>query len=400
MTTQIKDKLHFVSNGDETITLHYGSISVEKDAYRDMFYLPSIEATFAKSLKVKNIYFRSFLRTDNFYQQLCLEDGDLPKYGNVYLMANKKVKTFKVGRTYNYDVRYNEEKKKELVKCIPVKKDNIVESKLLKYFKANYELVAKTRETFKYEGDFKVVEEEFDSLITTTDRVKEDITKSKHISDKYSTMDRQGLWGSLAVFKILVNNYIEDPIERSRYGFLIDNIAKIISNDSYVYKEHNNMLKTDCTYWKFHKYTIIQNDLDDMVNGSRLWNSIKKIDSIKTKLSLKTFLESKFIQDKKDGFAKAYPGSVMYTDKYVNKEQPQFNGIYIHYSLVVYIVDKLNSEYGFIIAGMVFKQYRKPMSKKDVETKLQSLLSKPYSQVPQFRTFSEMNTFMNRMIEK
>lgn len=87
----------------------------------------------------------------------------------------------------------------------------------------------------------------------------------------------------------------------------------------------------------------------------------------------------------------------MYTNKYVNKEQPQFNGIYIHYSLVVYIVDKLNSEYGFIIAGMVFKQYRKPMSKEDVEDNLQSLLSQPYSRVPQFRSFTDMNAFMKNI---
>ena len=43
MNTQIKDKLHFVSNGNVAITLHYGPIYVEKDAYRDLFYLPSIE---------------------------------------------------------------------------------------------------------------------------------------------------------------------------------------------------------------------------------------------------------------------------------------------------------------------------------------------------------------------
>ena len=46
---------------------------------------------------------------------------------------------------------------------------------------------------------------------------------------------------------------------------------------------------------------------------------------------------------------------------------------------------------------MVFKQYRKPMSKEDVEAKIQVLSTKPYSRVPQFRSFSEMNTFMNRI---
>ena len=35
-----------------------------------------------------------------------------------------------------------------------------------------------------------------------------------------------------------------------------------------------------------------------------------------------------------------------------------FNGIYVHYSLVVYIVDKLNSEYDFIIAyeGLTYEK--------------------------------------------
>lgn len=357
----IKDEIHFVSNGDATITLSYGEIEVEKDANRDMFYLDSIARSLARTLKIQNLYIYNFMNTYHFYTQLCLIDPKLPKYGNVYLLADKKAKTFKPGKTYNFDVRYKEEKKKQLVICIPVYNQTQVETKILKHFRSKYELVKGTRETFKYTGKFEDIVEEFESLIPKSQRAKIDTKITQHISNKFTCLDKQGLWGSINVFDILANNYIERPSDRKRYIFFLENISKFIDNDSYVYRVYNKELKTDCTFWQYHKYTFIQNESDGMVNGSRLWNSIKKAENIKIRTSLKAFLESKQIQEKKEAFAKLFPGQVMYTDNYKNIEQPQFNGIEVHPAIVHYIVDKLDAEYGFMVAIMAFKKFVKPI---------------------------------------
>ena len=71
----IKDEIHFVSNGDATITLSYGEIEVEKDANRDMFYLDSIARSLARTLKIQNLYIYNFM---SIYCKLKWFDSLLP----------------------------------------------------------------------------------------------------------------------------------------------------------------------------------------------------------------------------------------------------------------------------------------------------------------------------------
>lgn len=387
----IHDQLNFVSNGDSTIILQYKNILIEKDADKDIFYLDSINNSLSNILKIKTIRSTKFIRTYQFYSQLCLLDSNLPKYGNVYLMANTTNKTFKIGKTYNYDVRYKEERKKELIKCVPVYNQSQIESMLLKYFRSKYELVKGTKETFIYDDNIKDITKEFNSIIPNEKIVTFETKLNNHISSDHPSHDRRGLWVSMDVFQIIVNNYIEKPSDKKDFQFLIDNVSKFIDNDSYVYKVHNDMLDTDCTYWKYHKYTIIQNEKDTMINGSRLWNSIKKKENKKIKLTLNEFLHTKFFEDKLPAFNKMFPGAIMYTENYKNKDQPQFNGVYIHPAIVHYVVDRLNAEYGFMVAIMAFKKFKKPIEveqmifKNDVQLYKKSM--KSYSQIEDLCAF-------------
>lgn len=381
----IKDQINFISNGNATIILRYKGITIEKDENMDRFYLETISNSIGKSLSNPRVYVMNFMHTYQFYSQLCLLDPSLPKYGNVYLMANKMNKTFKIGKTYNYDVRYKEEKKKELIKCIPVYNQSQIESMLLKHFKSQYRLVDGTKETFYYDGNINIITKEFQKLIPKSKIATFKTKLTKHITNEFPTMDRQGLWVSMDVFQILVNNYIEKPSDKKDYQFLIDNVNKFIDNDSYVYNVHNDMLDTDCTYWKYHKYTIIQNEKDMMINGSRLWNSIKKKENKKIKLTLNEFLHTKFFEDKLPAFNKMFPGAIMYTENYKNKDQPQFNGVYIHPTIVHYVVDRLNAEYGFMVAIMAFKKFKKPIEVEQMisrnEVQLYKRSMKSYSQL-------------------
>ena len=111
---------------------------------------------------------------------------------------------------------------------------------------------------------------------------------------------------------------------------MMDSIDAYISNDDYTYTEHNDLLNQNCSYRLFHKYVVIQNNDDLMINGSRLWNSICEIENKKfAGKSLSRFLKSKRIQKIKEQFNRGHPNEPFHTEKIKNIKQPQFNGIYI-----------------------------------------------------------------------
>ena len=370
---QIKDEIKFIENGDETISLSLNEIKIEKLADMDYIFVPSIENSFSKSL-TRKVTVHQFMLSYLFYSELCLIDPSIHKYGNVYMLYNKKDKIIKIGKTYDITKRYDKEKLEELVSCIPVNNQSTVESILLKEFKKEHILVDGTKESFyclNFDKDLRL----FKSL-TNEHKVKLDIDKSEHIHSFYRNGKYKGRWCSIDVFKILINQFIEQPSIKRKYLNLIESIHKFIDNDSYVYIEHNNMLKTDCVYWKFHKYTVIQNLSDGYVNGSRLWNSIKKVENIKKGRSLKNFLDSEYIQRKKETFERLYPGMPIYTENYKNKSQPQYNGIYVHNLFVHYIADYLNAEYGFLVSALVFKEWSKMKDKRLAEIKIGEYVSR------------------------
>ena len=136
-------------------------------------------------------------------------------------------------------------------------------------------------------------------------------------------------------------------------GYIIDSLNK----DVYISNEFNKEMNTKCMYWKFHKYTIIQNENDLYVNGSRLWNSIIKNDNLDIRIKFSVFLKSKRIQQIKEQFELMYPGKVLYKTNIKNNSQPYFSGTYVHHVLIHFIISYLNARYAIMVSELMYRLY-------------------------------------------
>ena len=229
--------------------------------------------------------------------------------------------------------------------------------KIISEFSKVYEKENDENETFIY-NNLNQVKALFNSCISESDKVKLNFNESKHIRKGKLADDYQGMWISPQVVRILINNYIEDPNVKKDYDDIMDSIGVYIEKDDYTYTEHNDLLNQNCSYRLFHKYVIIQNKDDLMVNGSRLWNSICETENKKfAGKSLSRFLKSKRIQKIKEQFDRNYPNESFHTEKIKNIKQPQFNGIYIHHSLVQYVIEYLDTKYARLIMNLINKQF-------------------------------------------
>jgi len=84
-------------------------------------------------------------------------------------------------------------------------------------------------------------------------------------------------------------------------------LCKIAQNSYYSwYNEQKNYASADSLEAVIDEtdteYTVIQNENNGYVNGSRLWNSIKKADDLKVGISLNRFLHSKRIENLRESF--------------------------------------------------------------------------------------------------
>jgi len=360
----IGTKLDHLPNGDELIEFNYKNLTFVKMFNSKLFQLNSIIKSIELSNK-KKISIGPFMRSYIFYTQLCLLDNELPHFGNVYIKYGEKPKTIKIGRAFDLSRRYDKNKQDEIIRIIPVSNDSATENDLLKAFNNKsdeYSLVDGTKETFTYTNLQHAINL-FNEITNKRKIEKLDYSKSKHIKRVRISQNKENIWCSLEVIRIIINNYIQAENIKQDYEQLFKAIESYISKDIYMYVEHNNLLHQNCLYWLFHKYIVIQNDKDLMVNGSRLWNSIieneKKLGKKKTiTTTFRQFLQSEKMQRIHRQFELTYPDEIFYTEPIKNKEQPQFNGIYVHYVLVHFIVEYLDADYALMVAKLMYKRFK------------------------------------------
>lgn len=358
LNSNIKTTLIHASNGEEIIRFEYKDIRFDKMFKSDLFYLQSVASSMGKAIHSPKLNMVPFINSYSFYCQLCLLDPTLPKYSNVYLKFTSVPKTVKIGKCYdllNEPIEQNE----KLIKIVPVKDDSTVEQKLIiSEFSKVYEKENDENETFIY-NNLNQVKVLFNSCISESDKVKLGFNNSKHIQKIVLSHDNyHGVWISPQVVRILINNYVEDSNVKKDYDDIMDSLNAYISNDDYTYTEHNDLLNQDCSYRLCHKYVVIQNNDDLMVNGSRLWNSICETENKKfAGKSLSRFLKSKRIQKIKEQFNRNYPNKSFHTEKIKNIKQPQFNGVYIHHVLVQYIIEYLDTKRARLIMNLINKQF-------------------------------------------
>lgn len=357
----VKTHLSHTSNGADIIRFEFKGLIFDKLFHEELFYLQSVIKSIERMIGHKLSGINSFTSSYIFHKQLSLLDHNVECCGNVYMKRGKRKGTIKIGRCYKLKRRYGITERENILRLIPVLNDTKIEARLLKEFNKVYQLVPRTRETFLC-SNVQEAERLFNSLIKNSEIVKFDVNDTKGHVKRYRTIpELDGLWCSTTAARIIINNYVEEPNQHKDFNDLLDAIDVRISKDVYVYYEFNKLLRQECMYWMFHKYVVIQNNDDLMVNGSRLWNSIyeKEIKgNVKVKPLLSSFLKSKRVQNIYEQFKQLFPNDVFYTEKMRNNEQPQFNGIYIHYTLVHFIVEYLDAKYALMVAELMYRRFK------------------------------------------
>lgn len=336
--------------------IQFKEFSIEKHADHDAFYFQSIKSNLFK-YDISNYEMDRYIRTYEFYCQLCLLDKALPKYGNVYLLINDEKKTLKIGMSYNINKRYTKERlNNEELFIIPVHDMNRVERKLIRAFRTNMGSPFKGNETFKWVNKqeviklFRSVSKEFKIKVRDEEKLKNHLFY-------YEIPDREGLWCSYEVVEIILNRFVEEPKDRKDLYEFLKLTHEAMEKDAYCYQTFNELLNTDVEFIILHKYRLMKNVNDDYVNGSSLYNSIRKADHTKLKYSsFKRYMNSNRFQYKIEQLKQVKPNDEPYY-WHENRHQKYLEGYYIHYALVHFILEDLDAVYSIHTSILMFNLF-------------------------------------------
>lgn len=354
MRSEVTKSITHIGTEHDIITYKFKDYTLDKYANLDTTFISytSLDNVIESVLGQKQLI-NNFMNTYSFYSQLCLLDNDLHNYGNVYLMYGSSQNTVKVGRTYKFKLRYNQETQTKLIFCVPVENDRVVERRIIDKFKQEFTLVS-GNETFAY-TNINAVKRAFKSAIGNDEKVISNAI-NPHIKS-ISMGGKNNSWLSHLATKVIIRNYVEDRDTRTELLKLLSFIVSDSKNlkKSVLFEEYNHQMNTKCYYWKFHDYIIIQNENDHYINGSRLYNSIIHTDRSRISMNFSHYLKSESVQRMKRQFEEEHPTQAFYTELKQNKEQPWLSGIYVHYLLVHPIIEHLDAHYGLFVAELMYK---------------------------------------------
>ena len=340
---------------DCSVYFSYDDINIIKNEDSDLFELVSlinmIEYILGDTIRINN-----YLKSYRFYKQLEIIDENLIRYGFVYLrIVDKNNKICKVGRTFDINQRYNTEEQEEIIILQPVDNDRLTETKILREFTKKYKVINKTKETFEYDTIQNIKKLFMETCKPNI--IKPSYKQSSHIRTIKTQKGHPKLYISLQVCDLVFHNYVSNPVYINKFNTMKGYIINSLNKDVYISNEFNTELNTRCMFWKFHKYTIIQNESDLYINGSRLWNSIIRNDNSERKTKFSVFLKSKPIQEIKNQFNVLYPDKQLYTENINNTAQPYFSGKYVHHILIHFIISYLNARYAIMVSELMYRLY-------------------------------------------
>lgn len=349
-TQQFRAYVEATDNGESAlIHFRYNKYDLIKQTAKDVFYMASLAKVISDANGFKSNV-REYIHSYTFYQQLCSLDQSLPKYGNVYLLINKDSKTFEIGHAFDF-TRQSDITEERIASMIPVENDEQVKEELFDHMAASYVITGSGR--FKYTSKKDVIKD-FNSAVSHKRAILKTESSGRLFKERL-TGHYSGLWCSYEACRILVDHFVQKKREHGTLNTFFRHIKGKLNEDIYKLTTRNEQLKTDCLYWNIHKYTIIQNENDLYVNGSRLWNSIVKNESKKPGYrNVHEFIDKKIKGKRLHEFQMRYPGKVVYY-QHKNKTRRHLSGYYIHYVFVHFILDYLDATYAFNVAEIMYK---------------------------------------------
>ena len=291
------------------IKLQYKGFQLLKHHAYDMFYLRDVmDNLINDEIKYRTIL--SFMNTYSFYKMLQAIDHDVKVFESVYLLIDKEKKICKIGKSYNIKKRYDAAKlETDLVYVVQVEDMNVTEKKLIKKFRQMFGDPVKGNEYFNY-TNAEDVKKTFNETVEH-DRIvisNEDDLPLHFLRFKSRNNKLRGLWVSIAVVEVLFSYFLKNETKRTNAFEFLKLVDIATNNDAYIYTVKNEATGSNCKYILFHKYQIIENENDRYVNGSCLYNSIRRADKTKIKFRrFKEFLDSDRFKHKIEQFKEVFP---------------------------------------------------------------------------------------------
>lgn len=324
------------------VLLNYkiGNYKLSKNIVKNMYTLKSIGNILTKHNFELT---KKFIASQRFNYILHYLDNSfkIPQY--IYFI--KFEDGVKIGRTFNIKQRYQPSEIINIVlRVVNVKYIDRCEKELKDKFKDKFDLV-KGYEKFNIENNkLNSALKLFDSIASKYKIQNNDI-KNQHIFNMpYDTYEiGKGYYVSSLVASIIFNIFSNTEYNDIKYVLnLIDKSSDKFDKENY----HSTFIENGDRffYWSYHNYKIIANGSKGLINASRLWNTVKEENNVKTKTKLSDFLKSAFIKNifKEHGEAKP----IIFT----SKNRPLLNGKYLPVCFTHFIIQYLNAKYALEIA--------------------------------------------------
>ena len=350
-------ELEITKNG-EVLTYTLNNMKISKHVSNNMYLLKSICALIPKH-KYKQI--TSFLSSLRFQYILQAYDEDYKTQEFVYYIQYDDY--VKIGRTFDIKKRYQPRDIKDRVhRLVFVDDVDECESELIETFTFNYTV-------YKGKEGFDITKQEdinkslalFDVIVDKyTSNIKVNI--SKHVQHyTHDPIFGTGFYLSPLAASIVLNTFSNKQYKECKTFF--ETVEMISGNvDKMDYLSLFVEEKDAFFYWKFHGYTVIVNMDKNLINASRLWNTILKAQG--KEKSDNTFF--RFLQlPRVEEMIKRNPGLEPVSKTY--KKRPLLNGRYMPVIFVHFIVYYLDAQYAFEVAKLMTESLFEKAKKKAIE---------------------------------
>lgn len=297
-------------------------------------------SSLCESLGITGQSLGAYFRYLTFYGQLMLIDPDLPKIGYVYLIIFEN--TFKIGRTENFDRRYDVKTRDKALKIQAVSNHYDVERELIAAYRSAGYVLDHGREYFRLDNVHHV-QTIFNKVVKGKEICSYDWRNSQMIKGYLINTTSPRFSMSPKVGMIIVNRFARTEDQRRKFNQFLELIDKQISN-GYFDQIYDNQNQSTCSYWQYFNFVAIRRWKDDKVNVSRLFNTIRKNTSKMSHHSVSEIVRG-IAENKnlKEAFEKYYPGKTM-MEYCENREQPYLSGYYLDMVLVPTFVSRASPE--------------------------------------------------------
>lgn len=382
-------ELEITKNG-ELLTYTLNNMKISKHINNDMYTLKSV----------------SNLLTDNQYKQIAIFLSSL-RFQYILQAYDKDYKTqqfvyyiqfddyIKIGRTFDIKKRYQPKDINDRVhRLVFVNNVDRCERDLIEAFSSHYE---------KYKGNegFKITQQEINNSLALFDIMVDryingiKIDTEKHVQHYiHNPVYGTGYYLSPLAASIVLNTFGDRRYKECKDFFnTVEMIAGKIDKSDYLslFVEDGDAF----FYWKFHGYTVIVNMEQNLINASRLWNTILETQGKDIENNtFRRFLQLPKIKEMIKQNPELEPQPKTY------KNRPLLNGRYMPVIFVHFIVYHLDAQYAFEVAKIMTESLFEKAKKKAIEKqeKKASMSGGDNLYIKKYETITQLLNLLTRAI--